>query len=121
MDTDPPSADSEDGGPAGAAGRRRRPSGASRQLDLDGAGAGGSDGSPDVDRMPEGDFEPISPLQLFEKFITPEMQARICDATNKRAQKYQQILALASQPSIANEDTVRAALKKPPWVKADQA
>ena len=114
MDTDPPSAGGEDGGPAGAAGRWRRPSGASRQLDLDGAGAGGSDGSLKVDGMPEGDVEPVSPLQLLEKFITPEVQACICDATNKRAQKYQQILALASQLSIANGDAVQAALKKPP-------
>ena len=73
MDTDPPSAGGEDGGPADAARRRRRPSDASRRLDFDGAGAGGGDGSPEVDEMSEDDVEPVSPLQLFEKFITPEM------------------------------------------------
>ena len=52
MDADPPSADGEDVGPAGAARRRRRLSGASRRLDFDGAGTRGGDGSPEVDGMP---------------------------------------------------------------------
>ena len=97
MDADPPSADGEDVGPAGAARRRQRPSGAFRRLDFDGAGAGGTDGTPEIDEMHEGGVGPISPLQLFEKFITPEMQARICDATNVQAERYQTSLSSHSQ------------------------
>lgn len=119
MDTDPPSADGEDGGPADAARRRRRPSDASRRLDFDGAGAGGGVGSPEVDEMSEDDVEPVSPLQLFEKFITPEMQARICAATNSRADRYKTILVLASS-GYTDLPSVQAALKKPPWVKDNQ-
>jgi hypothetical protein len=66
--------------------------------------------------MSEDDDEPVSPLQLFEKFITPEMQARICAATNSRADRYKTILLLAN----SSYSSVQAALEKPPWVKDNQ-
>ena len=116
----PPSADDENAAgdvvtpapaPAAAAQRRseeRREAQARRRLEADLEAA--------ADKIP-------SPMELFEKFFTPEMQDRAVRCTNARAAMLGKLLKFAENPDLLEhvDPAFREALERPAWIKANQS
>jgi hypothetical protein len=66
------------------------------------------------------DASTTSPLEPFEKFITAELQQRICDVTNERANDAKVLLQI-SETSMAYHPAIQKALKRSPWLEKEQS